>query len=120
MKSNPCARTCRKRDEKAKEEHLATLAIKSISRYSRRCENTPLKYWQFKKENGRHPSHIISLNENHLGHSDILTPDMIGISKDVLIVHCDCNNRGGGIALIVNKNPNPKQIRMNTILELFL
>ena len=49
MKSNPCVRTCRKRDEKAKEEHHATNAIKSISRYSRRCENTPLKYWQFKK-----------------------------------------------------------------------
>ena len=29
MKSNPCVRTCRKRDEKAKEEHLATNAIKS-------------------------------------------------------------------------------------------
>ena len=31
MKSNPCVRTCRKRDEKAKEEHLATNPIKSIS-----------------------------------------------------------------------------------------
>ena len=28
-------------------------------------------------------SHIISLNETHLGHSDILTPDVMGISKDV-------------------------------------
>ena len=63
-------------------------------------------------------SHIISLNETHLGHSDMLTPDMMGISKDVLIVHCDCSNRGGGVALIVNKNLNPKQIRMNTILEI--
>ena len=52
MKSNPCVRTCRKRDEKAKEEHLATNAIKCIYRYARRCENTPHKYWQFKKENG--------------------------------------------------------------------
>ena len=34
-------------------------------------------------------SHIISLNETHLGHSDTLNPDMMGISKDVLIVHCD-------------------------------
>ena len=42
----------------------------------------------------------------------------MGISKDVLIVHCDCNNKGGGVALIVNKNLNPKQIRMNTILEI--
>ena len=31
MKSNPCVRTCRKRDEKAKEKHLATNAIISIS-----------------------------------------------------------------------------------------
>ena len=58
------------------------------------------------------------MNETCLGHSDILTPDMMGISKDVLIVHCDCNNKGGGVALIVNKNLNPKQIRMNTILEI--
>ena len=65
-------------------------------------------------------SDIISLNETHLGHSDTLTPDMMGISKDVLIVHCDCNNRGGGIALIINKNLNPKQIRINRILELLL
>ena len=43
---------------------------------------------------------------------------MIGISKDVLIVCCDHNNKGGGVALIVNKNLNPKQIRMNTILEI--
>ena len=58
------------------------------------------------------------MNETHLGHSDTLTPDMMGISKDVLIVHCDCNNRAGGVALIVNKKLNPKQIRMNTILEI--
>ena len=61
---------------------------------------------------------IISLNETHLGHSDTLTPDMMGISKDMLIVHCNCNNRTGGVALIVNTNLNPKQIRMNTILEI--
>ena len=39
---------------------------------------------------------IISLNETHLRHSDTLTPDMMGINKDMFIVHCDCNNRGGG------------------------
>ena len=61
-------------------------------------------------------SNIISLNETHLGHSDTLTPDMMGISKDVVIVHCDWNNRGGGVALIVNTKLNPKQIRINTIL----
>ena len=58
------------------------------------------------------------MNEIHLGHSDTLTPDMMGISKDMFIVHCDCNNSGGGVALIVNTNLNPKQIRMNTILEI--
>ena len=60
----------------------------------------------------------IILNEIHLGHSDTLTPDMMGLSKDVLILCCDCNNRGGGVAHIVNTKLNPKQIRMNTILEI--
>ena len=41
----------------------------------------------------------------------------MGISKDMLIIHCEDNNMGGGVALIVNTNLNPKQIRMNTILE---
>ena len=63
-------------------------------------------------------SDIISLNETHLGHSDTLTTDMMGISKDMLIVHCDCKNRRGGVALIVNKKLNPKQIRINTVLEI--
>ena len=35
----------------------------------------------------------------------------------MLIVHCD-HNRGGGGALIVNTNLNPKLIRMKTILEI--
>ena len=61
---------------------------------------------------------IISLNETHLGHSDTLTPNMMGISKDMFIDRCDHNNRGGGVALIVNTNLHPKQIRMNTILEI--
>ena len=60
---------------------------------------------------------IIALNETHLRHSDTLTPDMMGLSQDRFIVHCDHNIRGGGVALIVNTNLNPKQIRMNTILE---
>ena len=61
---------------------------------------------------------IITLNETHLQHSDTLTPDMIGLSQDRFIVHCDCNNMGGGVALIVNTNLSPKQIRMNTILDI--
>ena len=43
---------------------------------------------------------------------------MIGLSQDRFIVHCDCNNRGGGVALMINTNPNPKHIRMQTILEI--
>ena len=63
-------------------------------------------------------AHIISLNETHLGHIDTLTPDMMGIIKDVLTVCFDHINRGGGVALIVNKNLNPKQIRIHTISEI--
>ena len=48
----------------------------------------------------------------------MLTLDMIDKSKDMFIVHCDHNNGGGGVALIVNTNLNPKQIRINTILEI--
>ena len=57
------------------------------------------------------------MSKTHLGHSDTLTPDVMGISKDVLIVCCDHNNRGSGVALTVNTKLNPKQIRINTILE---
>ena len=63
-------------------------------------------------------SYIISLNETHLGHSDTLATDMVGMSKDVLIVLFDYNSRGGGVALIVNEKLNPKQMRINTILEI--
>ena len=61
---------------------------------------------------------IIALNETHLRHSDTLTPDMIALNHDRFIVCCDHNNRGGGVALIVNKNLNPKQIKISTILEI--
>ena len=58
------------------------------------------------------------MNETHLRHSDTLTPDMIALNHDRLIVCFDCNNRGGGVALIVKSNLNPKQIKINTILEI--
>ena len=45
---------------------------------------------------------------------------MIDKCKDMFIVHCDHNNRGGGVALIVHTKLNPKQIRMNMILEIFV
>ena len=53
---------------------------------------------------------IIALNETHLQPSDTLTPDMIGLSQDRIIVQCDHNHRGGGVALIVNTNLNPKEV----------
>ena len=125
MKSNPCVRTCRKRDEKTQEKHFATNAIKSISECSRRCKTTPHQYWKFQNKNSRYKNDdifqnadIIALNETHLRHSDTLTPDMIGLSQDRFIVCCDHNNRGGGVALIINTNLNPKHIRMQTILEI--
>ena len=49
---------------------------------------------------------IIALNETHLQHSDTLTPDIIGLSQDRFIVRCYHNNRGGGVALIINTNLN--------------
>ena len=57
-------------------------------------------------------------NRVHWGQSDTLSLDMIDKSTDMFIAHCDCNNKGGGVALIVNTNLNPKQIRINTILEI--
>ena len=63
---------------------------------------------------------IIALNETQLGHSDTLTPHMIGVSQDRFIVHCDHNNRGGGVALIIKTNLKPKHIRINTILEILV
>ena len=63
---------------------------------------------------------IIALNETQLGHSDTLTPHIIGISQDRFIVHCDHNNRGGGVALIIKTNLKPKHIRINTILEILV
>ena len=81
-------------------------------------ENFNTKITDMKNDDIFQNADIISLNETHLGHSDTLTPDMIGINKDIFIVCCDCNNRGGAVVLIVNTNLNPKQIRMNTILEI--
>ena len=77
--------------------------------------NFKRKIEDMKNDDNFQKADIISSNETHFGHSDTLTPDMMGISKDMFIVCCDHNNRGGGVALMVNKNLNPKQIRMNTI-----
>ena len=125
MKSIPCVRTCRKRDEKAKENILPQMpsylfhdvpgGVKllhiNIGNFNRKIEDV-------KNDHMFQDADIISLNDTHLGHSDTLTPDMMGLNTDMLIVHCAHNNRGGGVALIVNTNLHPKQIRMNTILEI--
>ena len=125
MKSNPYVRTCRKRDEKAKENILPQMPSNLFHNIPGGVKILHLNIGNFKRkiedikdEDIFKNSHIMSLNKTHLGHSDTLTTDMMGISKDVLIVCCDHNNRGGGVALIVNKKLNPKQIRMNTILEI--
>ena len=47
---------------------------------------------------------IIALNETHLWHSDTLTPDMMGISKDMFIVHCDCKTGEGGCSYCKHKS----------------
>ena len=54
--------------------------------------NLKRKMEDIKDDNIVTNSHIISVNETHLGQSDILTPDMMGISRDVLIVCGDHNN----------------------------
>ena len=80
--------------------------------------NFKTKIADMKNDDIFHNADIIALNETHLQHTDTLTPNMIGLSQDRLIVCCDCNNRGGEVALVINKNLNPKHIRMETILEI--
>ena len=43
---------------------------------------------------------------------------MISLNQDRFVVCCDHNNRGGGVAVMINTNLNPKHIRMQTILEI--
>ena len=81
-------------------------------------ENFKKKKVDMKNDDIFQNADIIALNETHLQHNDTLTPDMMGLSQDRFIVHCDHNNRGDGVAVIVNTNLNPKQIRMKTILEI--
>ena len=116
MKSNPCVRTCRKRDERLRKKILPQMPSNlfqdipgGVKILHLNIGNLKRKMKDIKDDDIVKNSHIISLNETHLGHSDILTPDMMGISKDVLIVHCDRNNKEGGVALIVNRNLNPKK-----------
>ena len=81
-------------------------------------ENFKTKIADIKNNDIFQNADIIVLNETHLQHTDTLTPDMIVLSQDRFIVHCDHNNRGGGVALMINTNLNPKHIRMQTILEI--
>ena len=80
--------------------------------------NLKTKIADIKHDDIFHNADIIALNETHLQHTDTLTPNTIGLSQDRLIVCCDRNTRGGGVALVINRNLNPKHIRMETILEI--
>ena len=80
--------------------------------------NFKTKIADIKNNNIFQNADIIALKKTHLQHSGTLTHDMIGLSQDRFIVHCDHNNRGGGVALMINTNLNLKHIRMNTILEI--
>ena len=80
--------------------------------------NVKTKIADIKNDDTFQNADIIVLNETHSQHSDTVTLDMIGLSQDRFIVHCDRNNRGGGVALMINTNLNPKHIRMQTILEI--
>ena len=67
--------------------------------------NLKTKIADIKNDDIFHNADIIALNETHLQHTDTLT-------------RCDHNTRGGGVALVINRNLNPKHIRMETILEI--
>ena len=49
---------------------------------------------------------------------DTLTPKMMGITQDVSIFQHDCNNAGGGVALIINKKFMPEEIVLNCDCEI--
>ena len=51
-------------------------------------ENFNSKIDDIKNDHMFQDGNIISLNETHLGHSDTLTPHMMGIQTDMLTVHC--------------------------------
>ena len=63
-------------------------------------------------------SDIISLNETYLAEYDSLNAQMMNIMSDVSVFHCDCNNFGGGVALIVNNKLNPIPITVDPSIEL--
>ena len=101
MESNPCVKTCRKTDEKANENLLSQMPSNLFHHVPGGVKLLHINIGNFKRKI-----------------EDLKNDDMMGTSKGMLIVHCDRNKRGGGVALIVNTNLNLKQIRMNTILEL--
>ena len=53
---------------------------------------------------------VMSLTETHLSANDILIPEMMGLPPDVSIFRRDCNNRGGGVALLVKKKMDAQEI----------
>ena len=96
MRSNPCVRTCRKRDEKARKNILPQMpsnlfhdVLGGVKLLLINIGNLNRKIEDMKNDDIFQHADIVSLNETHLGHSDTLTPHMMGISRDMLIVHCD-------------------------------
>ena len=65
-----------------------------------------------------HLFNTISLNETYLAEHDPLNAQMINIMSDVSVFCCDCNNFGGGVALIVNNKLNPIAITVDPSIEL--
>ena len=63
-------------------------------------------------------ANIISLTETHLVQKDTLTLKMMGLTQDVSIFPHDCNNAGGGVALIINKKFMPEEIVLNCDCEI--
>ena len=63
-------------------------------------------------------SDIIYLNETHLAEHDPLNAQMMNIMSDVSVLHCDHNNFGGGVALIMTNKLNPIPITVDPSIEL--
>ena len=58
-------------------------------------------------------ANILLLNETHLSGDDHLSVDMLMLPDDMLIVRSDCNNFGGGVALLIGNHLHPKKLTIN-------
>ena len=88
-KSNPCVRTCRKRDERFRKNILPQMLSNlfhnvpgGVKLLHINIGNFKTKIADIKNDDIFQNADIIALNETHLQHSDTLTPHMIGLSQD--------------------------------------